>query len=268
MAPPGRSCVVGEHERHLCTLCLVSVLTNVSSLCRLLIHPLLPRLQGARLPYGSLSFCGRLTIRTNVYIDGFNLYYRAVRGTPYRWLDLGKLAGLLLPRQQVNRIRYFTALVKNRPNDPTQAQRQQAFLRVLTTVPSLTIHYGSFLEGTKRRPLAHPSPSLPQIVEIVDTEEKGSDVNLATYLLLDGFERDYDQAVVISNDSDLTLPIQMVRDKLGMRVGVIDPSARRSFGLASAATWYRHLRQGVLKISQFPDTLHDARGPITKPASW
>jgi hypothetical protein len=26
--------------------------------------------------------------RTRVYVDGFNLYYLALRGTPYRWLDL------------------------------------------------------------------------------------------------------------------------------------------------------------------------------------
>ena len=30
---------------------------------------------------------------TNVYIDGFNLYYRALKDTPFRWLDLRKLAG-------------------------------------------------------------------------------------------------------------------------------------------------------------------------------
>ena len=29
---------------------------------------------------------------TNLYIDGFNLYYRALKDTPFRWLDLRKLA--------------------------------------------------------------------------------------------------------------------------------------------------------------------------------
>ena len=51
-------------------------------------------------------------------------------------------------------------------------------------------------------------------VEILDTEEKGSDVNLASYLLLDGFEDAYEMAVVVSNDSDLQLPIKMVRTTL------------------------------------------------------
>gem|GEM_PF-5301564 len=78
-------------------------------------------------------------------------------GTPYRWLDVGKLARPLLPRHDIGRIRYFTALVANRPGDPTQTQRQQAYLRALQTVPSLSIHYGHLLAKRKRRPLAAPA---------------------------------------------------------------------------------------------------------------
>ena len=207
-------------------------------------------------------------IRTTVYIDGLNLYYRVLRGTPYRWLDLGKLTRLLLPRHDIDRIRYFTAVVSNRPGDPTQAQRQQAYLRSLQTVPNLTIHYGHLLSKTKRRPLAQQPPSGPRTVEILDPEEKGSDVNLASYLLLDGFENEYDMAVVVSNDSDLELPITMARTRLGKQVGVFDPSRRRSFELHKAASWYRSLRQGPLRASLFPDTLTDDRGLITKPAGW
>ena len=227
------------------------------------------RWQGARLPYGSLSFLwGWPFIRTNVYIDGFNLYYRALRGTPYRWLDVGKLAHLLLPRHHIGRIRYCTALVANRPGDPTQAQRQQAYLRALETIPDLTIHYGHFLAKTKWRPLARPPKSGPTSVEVLDTEEKGSDVNLASYLLLDGFDDEYEMAVVVSNDSDLVCPIEMAQTRLGKQVGVFDPSRKRSFQLHGAASWYRPLRRGPLSASLFPDTLSDAQGPITKPAGW
>ena len=227
------------------------------------------RRQGARLPQGSLSFfTGLPLIRTNVYIDGLNLYYRALRATPHRWLDIGKLARLLLPQHDIGRIRYFTAVVANRPSDPTQAQRQQAYLRALQTVPDLTIHYGHLLAKTKRRPLARQPGTGPRIVEVLDTEEKGSDVNLASYLLLDGFEDEYEMAVVVSNDSDLELPIRMARIRLGKQVGVFDPSSRRSFELHSAASWYRPLRQGPLSASLFPYTLSDAQGTITKPAVW
>ena len=207
-------------------------------------------------------------IRTNVYIDGFNLYYRALRGKPYRWLDVGKLASLLLPQHDIGRIRYFTALVVNRPGDPTQPQRQQTYLRALQTVPNLSIHYGHFLVNTKWRPLAQHPQTGPRTVEILNAEEKGSDVNLASYLLLDGFENDYEMAVVISNDSDLKLPIRMTRTKLGKQIGVIDPSNKTSFELREAASWYRRLRRGPLSASLFSDTLSDAQGDFTKPVSW
>ena len=191
-----------------------------------------------------------------------------MRGTPYRWLDIGKLARLLLPQHQIGRIRYFTALVTSRPGDPTQAQRQQAYLRALQTIPDIALHYGLLLPKTKWRPLAHQPASGPRTVEILDNEEKGSDVNLASYLLLDGFEDEYEMAVVVSNDSDLQLPISMTRTKLGKQVGVFDPSRKRSFELHNAASWYRPLRQGPLGASQFPDTLSDSDGLITKPAAW
>ena len=114
----------------------------------------------------------------------------------------------------------------------------------------------------------HPPLTGPRVVEVLDSEEKGSDVNLASYLLMDGFEEDFELAVVISNDSDLELPISMVRTRLGKQVGVFDPSRRRSFQLHNAASWYRPLRQGPLSASLFPDILSDYQGTITKPASW
>ena len=67
-------------------------------------------------------------MKTNVYVDGFNLYYRCLRNTPYKWLDIHKLCQLILPKNSIHRIRYFTALVDARPNDPAQPQRQQAYL--------------------------------------------------------------------------------------------------------------------------------------------
>jgi hypothetical protein len=81
---------------------------------------------------------------TNVYIDGFNLYYGAVRNTPYRWLDLLKLCQLMLPTDSIKEIKYFTARVGGRPNDPDAPTRRQIYLRALRTLPSLKIYYGHF----------------------------------------------------------------------------------------------------------------------------
>ena len=62
-------------------------------------------------------------MKTNVYIDGFNLYHRALQRTAYKWLDLSKLAQALVPAHTVNRIRYFTAIVQRRRDDPGQQRR-------------------------------------------------------------------------------------------------------------------------------------------------
>ena len=65
---------------------------------------------------------------TNVYIDGFNLYYRVLKDTPFRWLDLRKLAETLFPEDAINRVSYFTARLDARPGNPGQAQRQLIYL--------------------------------------------------------------------------------------------------------------------------------------------
>lgn len=77
----------------------------------------------------------------------------------------------------------------------------------------------------------------------MDTEEEGSDVNLTSYLLLDGFDDEYQLAVVISNVSDIESLNRKALTRLGRQVGVLDPSRRRSFELHGAASWCRLLRR-------------------------
>ena len=106
------------------------------------------------------------------------------------------------------------------------------------------------------------------MVEVFDTKEKGSDVNLATYLLLDGFQKDYQMAIVVSNDSDLVEPIKLTSTELGLEVGVLHPHRRHVKELAQAAKFYRPIREKVLKVCQFPPVLTDTAGTITKPTNW
>ena len=141
-----------------------------------------------------------MPLKTNVYIDGFNFYYGCIKGTPYRWLDLSLLCRRLLPKARIHRIRYFTALVTPRPNDPGQRTRQEIYLRALRTIPNLSIHLGRFLASKVRMMKADGSG---EKVKVLKSEEKGSDVNLASYLLIDAYLSDCDVAVIVSNDSDL-----------------------------------------------------------------
>ena len=209
-------------------------------------------------------------MKTNVYIDGFNLYFRALKNTDWKWLNLAKVAQAIVPRHEINVIRYFTAVIEQRPGDPQQQRRQQTYLRALRTIPNLSIHYGQFKTRRKIRPLAEPIPNVPSLVTVIDTEEKGSDVNVATYLLVDGYENQYEQAIVISNDSDLALPIQIVRERLNLSIGVINPDRKTTAPkeLRDAATFTRVIWPRTLRQCQFPETLTDSNGTITRPASW
>ena len=216
---------------------------------------------------------------TNVYIDGFNLYYGALKRTPYKWLDLANLSQRLFPTHVINRIRYFTARVTALPHDPQVPARQDLYLRALRTIPTLTIHSGVFLSHAilaPQQPLAYRPPNLlpvrpPQLVQILKTEEKGSDVNLATHLLVDAFRNDFDEAVVITNDSDLAEPIRVVVSDIGKPVTVVNPHFRRAptrLLLQVASSTLRQINRSALRNSQFPSPITDATGSFTKPSGW
>jgi hypothetical protein len=204
---------------------------------------------------------------TNIYIDGFNLYYGALKGTPFKWLDVNALCSLVLPasHHQIHRIKYFTALVEPRPGDPEQPLRQQTYLRALRTIPHLSIYYGHFLSRVVPMHLAPPSYGT---VRVIRTDEKGSDVNLATHLLADGFRHDYDAAVIVSNDSDLLAPLLVAKNELSKAVGVLCPHKHPSVDLQHNATFFKSIRQSALAKCQFAHTLTDTNGPFSKPATW
>ena len=94
-------------------------------------------------------------MRTRVYVDGFNLYYGALKGTPFKWLDLVTLAYQLLPAgYSVTKLKYFTARVSGIPDAGAPA-RQQAYLRALATLPEVQVLFGTFLSKTIWRPLTN-----------------------------------------------------------------------------------------------------------------
>lgn len=208
--------------------------------------------------------------RTNVYVDGFNLYYRALKDTPHKWLDLKALfASILRPENVIQRIRYFTADISGK-RDPEAPERQRAYLRALRRIPEVSIHKGRFLVTTKWARIANPHPSYikpdPVTVMVEKTEEKGSDVNLASFLLRDAFLNDYDVAVVVSNDTDLVEPIRMAKVELGKVVGLICPAQSPARSLRNVASFCRFITPSRLAAAQFPDALPGTT--IRKPASW
>lgn len=196
---------------------------------------------------------------TYVYVDGFNFYYGAVRGTKFKWLNIAQLCNYLLPNNNIVKIKYFTALIKGRKHDPTQPLRQQVYLRALQTIPNLEIIKGHFLSHIVTLPLMKPIGKR-KYVQVIKTEEKGSDVNIATHLLNDAFKDNFNTAVLITNDSDLLEPIKIVRNEFSKVVGILNPHKHPSKALLPHLDFHKKIRQGVLKVSQFPSTMKDKNG--------
>src|SRR5260370_37597180 len=108
----------------------------------------------------------------------------------------------------------------------------------------------------------------PQKVWVDKTEEKGSDVNLASHLLRDAFLKQFEVAVLISNDSDLAEPVRIVAEELKFPVAIINPHQYHNKELQRYATFVKRIRHDHLIACQFPATLHDAKGEFSKPAGW
>lgn len=221
-------------------------------------------------PSGAPAYLGDQLSRTYVYIDGFNLYYGAVRGAPYKWLDLMAMCkALLKPNHIILHIKYFTARVHPTQYDPQKHIRQQTYLRALEAhIPEIEIVYGHFLSHPKTAPLLYPKP--PKYTEdIMFTEEKGSDVNLALHFLDDAWLDNYDCGVIISNDSDLAEAVRLVKVRHNKTIGIINPQVKARTNnrqLNQYATFTRRIRDSILKRSQLPDPIPGTA--ITKPKKW
>lgn len=202
----------------------------------------------------------------NVYVDGFNLYYGALKRTPFKWLDLSALIRTLLPTDNIQEIHYFTARVSSRPYKPTSARDQALYIRALRTIPNLRIVYGHFLTHSVPMYLTNVTPA--QKVWVDKTEEKGSDVNLASHLLRDTFQKKFEVAVLITKDSDLAEPVRIVSQELKFPVGILNPHQFHSRELTQYATFVKRIRQGDLASSQFPALLTDRKGTFSKPVDW
>jgi hypothetical protein len=247
-------------------------------------------------------------VNIGFYVDGFNLYYggRSYFGSRpgWRWLDLRALATdvVAIASQQpswqganLTRVVYCTA----RTGDPDQ----DAYLGALKAHTSYDwVEWGYYAEKLIHRPLASQSPGTagPQVVNpaipirvqdggkpiatavfmasVAHREEKGSDVNLATHLLPDVLAGTVQGAIVVTNDSDLKLPLSEVRGHVP--VGLLNPGNpkwRPTAGALKAAPsagvgghWWGNINRSQYLAHQLPDPVSDAKtGKIyTKPTGW
>lgn len=245
-------------------------------------------------------------MRVGVYVDGYNLYYggrkHCGRGTSgWRWLDVRALACSLLKEQaanwpgaQVDRIVYCTARISSAHN-ASGSQDQDVYLKALLAAGSVDhIEYGNYISKVIKRPLAtegnrgrpvlvHPDwPIKVQVqgqpvngalfmASVATFEEKGSDVNVAAHLLVDVLSGAVDAVMLISNDSDLRLPVNHAWQKVP--VAVINPgngytagalSTSAGTGVGTGHHWWRTLTAADYLGNQ----LSDPAGRYTRPPGW
>jgi hypothetical protein len=243
-------------------------------------------------------------MRVGLYVDAFNLYYGARglcgRGTPgWRWLDLRSLGESLLartpiwPEARLDRVVYCTARIDGAAN-PIGQEEQDVYLQAIRVARSVDlIEFGHYVSRVKRAPLAVADrkgrPQIQQsawpvmvqdrsgspildakfIVSYAYREEKGSDVNVASHLLLDVLGGAVDAAIVISNDSDLRFPIQQARERVP--VGTINPSSGWLAGALKGDPadgvgrhWWHQLTEAEVREHQLPDPC----GSFRKPDPW
>lgn len=199
--------------------------------------------------------------RVIAYIDGFNLYF-GIKDAGFshcKWLDIHKLvASYLTFNQQLVEVKYFTSRVTNHPG---KQKRQTIYLEALETT-GVKLVYGLYkAKNIECENCGH----LWSI-----SNEKMTDVNIATHLLLDAFRNEYDTAILVSGDSDLVPPIKAVHENFSQKsVSVFFPPARHNNSVAAVAKGSLIIGRKRLADFQLPDEVSKKDGfVLKKPMEW
>lgn len=214
------------------------------------------------------------------YIDGFNLYYgirdrgrkvpcqkdhnkwRPTKTSKYKWLDISKLCHLLMSTGEISKIKYFTARIRG---EAEKEQRQDNYLKLLSSSHEVEIIEGNFLQSHVFMRRASPPNS---VVNVIKNEEKGTDVNIASHMLIDGFRNEYDIAALITNDSDFAYTVRFIKNGMNKKVLIFNPQHRPSKTL-SDITEVKSIFDNTLKNAQFPQTVYLPDGQsLSRPNSW
>lgn len=212
--------------------------------------------------------------KVNAYIDGFNLYFglRDQGWKRYYWLNLRLLVSNLLQADQtLGHIKYFTARISSGDRTTPQRlkaaleekrRRQSAYLEALSTLKDLTIYEGHYLPKVITCFKCNNSWPHP--------EEKMTDVNIATELLLDAFNDRFDTALIVSGDSDLVPPVKAVRTVFpSKRIIMAFPPGRVSDRLRREASGFLTVSEAKFRKSMFPDRVLKKDGfVLERPESW
>lgn len=202
--------------------------------------------------------------RVIAYVDGFNLYF-GLKNSGYKrlyWLDARALStNLLKEGQTLSAVHYFTARIRDNGKNQEDQKRQNTYIEALQC-SGAQCQFGHYLEKT--RTCRKCQASWP------DYEEKMTDVNIAIQMMADAFDDAFDTALVISGDSDLTTPIQRIRERYpSKRVIIAFPPKRHSSELKRVANGHLTIGEDKLRASQFPEQLTKPDGfVLSRPTTW
>ncbi len=225
-------------------------------------------------------------MKTTIYIDGYNLYYGALRGTPYKWLDVVSLFEAIChdenPAIQVQAVKLFTSPIKAKISTrKDQAVRsQRLYLNALKQChpERLTVIEGFFQLTKGAFPRYQKPIEKMDKVEVWRLEEKQTDVNIALHLYSDVVQKHTEQVILVSNDSDFIPAFTFARQANPViNIGTILPRLPTDTGiqrptnteLSKLSDWSRHyIRPEELEASQLPNKIPTKKKPIIKPDYW
>lgn len=199
--------------------------------------------------------------RVIVYVDGFNLYFgiKEAGFNNCKWLDINKLVlDLIKPDQELSGIKYFTSSVSNNPD---KQKRQITYIEALETT-GIKVYYGHYQKGTIE---------CRRCGNIwANYNEKMTDVNIATQMMIDAFTDQYDIAMLISGDSDLVPPVKEIHAHFPRkRVLIAFPPKRFNNSVSLVAKGYFTIGRKKLADNQFPPEVVKKDGYIlNKPIEW
>lgn len=213
--------------------------------------------------------------KTIVYIDGFNLFYGLLQHQPNRWLDLLQFATLLVgPQYEVTSVKYFTSKSKSYPINHQSELSQHYYWQALTTLPKVEIIEGFYQKSKRLMPFyKEPCKSCPQVpnhlAPVVKMEEKRSDVNIATEMLMDAISGPADAFTLITGDSDLAAPVQAIRYRLKKPIAVFNPHEATCLELKRFASFYKNIAKDLPAQCQLPYSITLPNGTtIHAPTGW
>lgn len=226
-----------------------------------------------------LSFLEDVFLKTIVYVDGYNLYYGLLRKSPYKWLDLHKLfqENILNSSADVFEVRYYTAPVLGKmSDDPASQQYQRTYLQALRKMPpnKVCIIEGKMVASTPFLRLVNPIPQAPGIThaQVYKLGEKNTDVNLAADLITGAWTSAYEQAVICTNDTDISGALLAIRKHhpdiiLGLVAPIPGDDHRKiATSLTKHTNWSKILSLTHLADAQLPKKIPSTS--IYKPEKW